>query len=158
MTRPPHGQLSDVCCQRSPDPETQAREIEALINAGADIGETDKNGVTPLHHAVRFRSPAAVRALIASGANVNQTCTRSGSTPLHRAVTTTGAPGTAGRQAEAREIISLLLAAGADPSIPNKAAKTPADYTTDETLLVLLTAMPVRSTRSGKPKGSRSPR
>ena len=26
-----------------------------LLRAGADIGEADKNGVTPLHHAVRFR-------------------------------------------------------------------------------------------------------
>src|SRR5438552_10920288 len=45
---------------------------------------------------------------------------RNGSTPLHRAVTQTGAPGTAGRQAAAIEIIRLLLAAGADPSITNK--------------------------------------
>jgi hypothetical protein len=36
---------------------------------------------------------------------------------LHRAVTQTGAPGTAGRQHAALEIIQLLLAAGADPSL-----------------------------------------
>jgi tankyrase len=124
----------------SREPSAQVRGIEATIRAGVDVGETDKNGVTILHHAVRFRSPDAVRALIAMGANVNQACQRSGSTPLHRAVTSTGAPGTAGMQAEAREIVSLLLAAGADPSIRNRNGKTPGDYAADETIRALLTA------------------
>ena len=90
---------------------------------GADIHATDKNGVTALHHAVRFRSPLAVKTLIEHGANVNQACRRNGSTPLHRAVTQTGAPGTAGKAAAAEEIIRILLEAGADPSIANKAGK-----------------------------------
>jgi ankyrin repeat protein len=55
-------------------------------------------------------------------------------------VTTTGAPGTAGKQAEARQIVALLLEAGADPSIRNKSGKTPGDYTTDEAIRALLTA------------------
>jgi len=104
------------------------------LKGGADIHATDKNGVTALHHAVRFRSPAAVKTLIEHGANVNQACRRNGSTPLHRAVTQTGAPGTAGRAEAAREIIRILLAAGADPSITNKSGKKPADYVTDETV------------------------
>lgn len=130
--------LAGVCCERSPDPAVQAAEIAALLRDGADIGAADKNGVTALHHAVRFRSPGAVRALIAGGADVNRACTRSGSTALHRAVTSTGAPGTAGKQAEAREIVELLLAAGADPSIRNRNGKTPGDYATDATIRVLL--------------------
>jgi ankyrin repeat protein len=135
-------QLSASCASDSPVPSVQVKGIEAQIRAGADVRKTDKNGVTLLHHAVRFRSPAAVRALIAKGANVNQTCKRSGSTPLHRAVTSTGAPGTAGMQAEAREIVAVLLSAGADPSIPNKRGKTPGDYATDETIRALLVASP----------------
>ena len=75
--------------------------VKSLLKSGEDVNQTDKNGVTPLHHAVRFRSPAAVRALLENGARVNQACKRSGSTPLHRAVTSTGAPGTAGKQEEA---------------------------------------------------------
>ena len=71
---------------------------------------------------------------------MNQACKRSGSTPLHRAVTSTGAPGTAGQYAEAREIVALLLAAGADPGIRNKKGKTPSDYATDETIRALLAA------------------
>jgi uncharacterized protein len=133
-----HGQLSAASASKSSEPSVQVKGIEAQIRAGVNVGETDKNGVTILHHAVRFRSPAAVRALIAKGANVNQACKRSGSTPLHRAVTSTGAPGTAGMQAEAREIVALLLEAGADPAIRNKKGMTPGDYATDETIRNLL--------------------
>src|SRR5687768_227125 len=83
-------ELSSICAERSPDPAGQRKRLIALLNAGADIDAADKNGVTALPHAVRFRSPTAVRTLIERGANVNQRCRRSGSTPLHRAVTTTG--------------------------------------------------------------------
>jgi uncharacterized protein len=122
------GQLSSVCCERNADPVKQRAAIEALLKAGADLQEVDKNGVTPLHHAVRFRSPAAVETLLKHGAQVNQTCKRSGSTPLHRAVTSTGAPSTAGKDAQARQIVEILLRFGADPTIKNKLGKTPTDY------------------------------
>src|SRR4029434_9524412 len=103
-------ELFDICSDRNPKPAEQRRQIVAALKRGADIHATDKNGVTALHHAVRFRSPSAVRTLIEHGANVNQVCRRSGSTPLHRAVTTTGAPSTAGKRQEALEIIRLLIA------------------------------------------------
>jgi ankyrin repeat protein len=133
------GKLSDVCCQRNADPIRQKKAIERLLKAGADIQETDKNGVTPLHHAVRFRSPTAVETLLSHGAAVNQACKRSGSTPLHRAVTTTGAPSTAGKNSEARRIIELLLQYGADPSLQNKVGRTAVDYVRDEELRRMLT-------------------
>jgi len=136
----PH-ELSNVCCERNPRPRDQTKRLLALLKRGANIHETDKNGVTPLHHAVRFRSPAAVKALLEHGANVNQVCRRSGSTPLHRAVTQTGAPGTAGRKRAAFEIIQLLLAAGADPTIRNKVGKRPADYVMDQGIKALLTSV-----------------
>jgi tankyrase len=140
-------ELSSICAERNPNAQDQRKRLIALLKSGADIHATDKNGVTALHHAVRFRSPMAVRTLIEHGANVNQVCRKSGSTPLHRAVTSTGAPGTAGKQAEARQIIELLLAAGADPSIRNKSGKTPGDYATDETIRALLVTIntPARS-------------
>src|SRR5262245_39550771 len=118
-----HGDLSDLCCERNADQDKQRKEIEALLKAGSDIHETDKNGVTPLHHAVRFRSPAAVETLLRHGARPNQACKRSGSTALHRAVTSTGAPETAGKQGEATQIIKILLRFGADPLLKNKNGK-----------------------------------
>lgn len=88
------------------------------------------------------QNPAAVKTLIEYGADVNQICRKSGSTPLHRAVTSTGAPSTAGKRAEARQIVALLLAAGADPSIRNKRGKKPGDYATDEEIQALLATEP----------------
>src|SRR6188508_3291506 len=96
-------ELFDICCNRKLKSSEQRKQIVAALKRGADIHAADKNGVTALHHAVRFRSPAAVKTLIEHGANVNQVCRRNGSTPLHRAVTTTGAPGTAGKRREALE-------------------------------------------------------
>jgi uncharacterized protein len=131
-------ELSRICAEQNPNPADQRRRIVALLTAGADINASDKNGVTALHHAVRFRNPTAVRALIEHGADVNQACRKSRSTPLHRAVTSTGAPGTAGKRQEAMEIIQLLIAAGADPSITNKAGRKPAYYVKDEAIKSLL--------------------
>jgi tankyrase len=131
-------ELSAICAERNPDNADQRRRIIALLRSGADIHATDKNGVTALHHAVRFRNPTAVRTLIEHGANVNQVCRRSGSTPLHRAVTTTGAPGVAEKRQEVIEIIRLLVAAGADPSITNKSGRRPADYVKDSAIQSLL--------------------
>src|SRR5687768_1595257 len=131
-------ELSDICAEQNPNYVDQRRQLIALLKAGADIHAADKNGVTALHHAVRFRSPTAVRTLIEHGANVNQVCRRSGSTPLHRAVTTTGAPSTAGKRQQAIEIIRLLIAAGADPSILNKSGRKPADYLKDDAIKSLL--------------------
>src|SRR5688572_1535182 len=131
-------ELSSICAEQNPNPADQRKRLITLLKAGADIHAADKNGVTALHHAVRFRSPIAVRTLIEHGANVNQVCRRSGSTPLHRAVTTTGAPSTAGKREEALEIIRLLIAAGADPSIANKSGRKPADYAKDDAIKSLL--------------------
>jgi tankyrase len=128
---PMQNELFDICCERHPHPADQRKRLLRALEAGADIHATDKNGVTALHHAVRFRSPAAVKVLIEQGANINQACRRNGSTPLHRATTQTGAPGTAGLQQAAKEIVRLLLAAGADPDVKNKSGKRPADYLKD---------------------------
>jgi tankyrase len=136
------GDLSDICCQRNADPQRQRAAIQAAIKAGADIHFADKNGVTALHHAVRFRSPAAVETLLENGAEVNRACRRCGSTPLHRAVTSTGAPSTAAKDSEARQIVEILLCYGADPSAKNKSGKTPLDYVRDEALRLLLASKP----------------
>lgn len=131
-------ELSSICAEQNANPADQRRRIIALLEAGTDVHATDKNGVTALHHAVRFRNLIAVKTLIEHGADVNQVCRRSGSTPLHRAVTQTGAPGTAGKRREVSEIVQLLLAAGADPSITNKSGRRPADYLKADAIKLML--------------------
>ncbi len=130
-------ELFQICSDRELTPAERRQRIEAAIKDGADVNDADKNGVTPLHFAVRFRMPTAVQTLLEHGANVNQQCRKSESTPLHRAVTSTGAPGTAGMQKEAAEIVALLLDHGADTNIRNKKNQRPIDYVSDPEILSL---------------------
>ncbi len=96
------------------EPTAQGRMIEYLLSAGADANAVDKNGVAPLHRAVRTRSLAAVRALSDGGADVRLR-NGAGSTPLHLAVHNTGASGSGSERARAQQtgIIRLLLERGA---------------------------------------------
>ena len=95
------------------NPAAQQRIIELLVSAGATVDLPDRGGVTPLHRAVRARSPAAVAALLSAGADPRAATGKAGSTPLHLAVAPTGAGGTAGAGELQLEIIRMLLAAGA---------------------------------------------
>ncbi|MCC9600560.1 ankyrin repeat domain-containing protein [Stieleria sp. JC731] len=122
------GTLLAACSAHDPHADRQTHVIRYLIQEGVSVNETDKNGVTPLHRAVRFRSLAATVELIQAGANVNAVDKRSGSTALHRAVTQTGAPSTKGKRAVAVEIIKCLLGAGVDHRLRNKVDKTAMDY------------------------------
>lgn len=122
------GSLLSACSAHDANTKSQQAVIRHLVKSGVSIHETDRNGVTPLHRAVRFRNLAAVKLLIELGANVNAKDRRSHSTPLHRAVTNTGAPATAGKGDMAVEIARVLLAHGADPKAKNKQGKMPADY------------------------------
>ena len=91
------GCLLAACSAHSAQPRTQSEVIKFLMDSGVGVNETDKNGVTPLHRAVRFRSLKAVEVLLAGGADINAIDRRSKSTALHRAVTHSGAPATAGK-------------------------------------------------------------
>jgi tankyrase len=122
------GTLLSACSTHEPNARAQVAVIRHLVKCGVSVNEIDKNGVTPLHRAVRFRSPAAVKELIAQGADVNATDRKSKSTPLHRAVTNTGAPTTAGKAESAIQILKLLLSNGANPKIKNRLGRTPIDY------------------------------
>jgi len=74
------------------DPPAQRRLIDLLVSAGAAVDQPDHGGVTALHRGVRARSPAAVAALLAAGADPRAATRKAGSTPLHLAVAPTGAP------------------------------------------------------------------
>ena len=95
--------------------EAQAETIAFLIEKGAGPDALDKSGVAPLHRAVRQRSAVAVDALLRNGADVRLK-NKNGSTPLHLAVQNTGKSGSGSPEAKAaqREIIELLLKAGAN--------------------------------------------
>jgi len=121
------------------DPDAQRRLIELLVSAGATVGQPDRGGVTPLHRAVRARSPAAVAALLSAGADPHAATRKAGSTPLHLAVAPTGAGGTAGTGDLQLEIVRLLLAAGATPADVDHNGTTVADRTQSQALRDALT-------------------
>ncbi|HEY2510260.1 MAG TPA: ankyrin repeat domain-containing protein [Polyangiaceae bacterium] len=97
------------------NPSTQRRVIELLLDRGSRVDQVEKAGGTPLHRAVRARSPEAVRCLLERGASVHARHAKQGSTPLHMALHSTGASGTKGAHAEQDEIVAILLQHGADP-------------------------------------------
>ena len=100
---------------RTWEPTKQRSVIELLVAAGSDIEHKDKGGATPLHRAVRARSPEAVRCLLERGARVDATHGKLRTTALHIVTHSTGASGTKGTGAEQQEIVELLLRYGADP-------------------------------------------
>jgi ankyrin repeat protein len=97
--------------------------VKQLIKAGADINEKDNN-FTALYYATDILKPELVGMLLDAGANPNIQAPETGNTPLHAI--------SEERQyrvysPEKRdEIISLLVANGADVTIANKRGKTPA--------------------------------
>lgn len=110
------------------NPTAQAATIDCLIRAGASPNATDKSGVPPLHRAVRTRCAAAVEALLAGGAEPRGR-NKSGSTPLHIAVQNTGRgnSGTPHAIEQQRQIIELLLRAGARPDDKDENGKAVRD-------------------------------
>ena len=92
------------------------RHLEAVGFDGAPrvlgVDARNRDAVTPLHQAVRARNLAVVEVLLDRGADPNAADKR-GSTPLHRASSSTGAGGTAG--VDPAPFVELLLARGADP-------------------------------------------
>ena len=110
------------------NPLAQAATISCLIRAGADPNATDKNGVSPLHRAVRTRCATAVETLLAGGA-APRGGNKHGSTPLHLAVQNTGrgGSGTPHAREQQRQIIELLLQAGARPEDKDENGKSARD-------------------------------
>ncbi|HZS44739.1 MAG TPA: ankyrin repeat domain-containing protein [Blastocatellia bacterium] len=119
------------------DPEKQSELIALLVSHGARLDHVDMGGVSALHRAVRARSPEAVRQLLKEGARVDAP-TKQRSTPLHLAVQSTGAGGTAGAVAEQLEIIEMLLQYGADPAVKDSRGRSAIDWATSERISAAL--------------------
>eukprot|EP00803_Ostreobium_quekettii_P008389 evm.model.scf_1625.2 EVM.evm.TU.scf_1625.2 scf_1625:30458-31291(-) len=87
---------------------------EALLDAGADIDYRDPfDGATTLIFAIRLRSPAVARLLIARGANTDLTDI-DGKSALYFA-----------SKSGPEDIVVALLEAGADPEIADRKGVTP---------------------------------
>lgn len=110
---------------RAWDGAEQRKVIALLVDAGARIDHVEKAGATPLHRAVRARSPEAVQCLLELGASVHARHAKQGSTPLHLALRSTGASGTKGTREEQDAIAALLLKHGADPLAEDANGKRP---------------------------------
>ena len=97
--------------------------------------------MAPLHRAVRTRCTAAVRGLLANGAEARRK-NRRGSTPLHLAIQNTGRGGSGSEasRGEQAEIIRLLLGHGARPSDKDGAGRSVRDGAKAEWIRVLLEA------------------
>lgn len=141
-----HGrtEIADLLLARKPD--LDLREAATVGDAarirelGArDPGQVDAfgpDGFHPLGLAAFFKRPEAVRALLDLGADVHLASRPAGFTPLHSAVADdTGAA--------AKEIVRMLLDAGADPNARSASGGTPlhtAAFTGDVTMIRLLLA------------------
>lgn len=108
-------------------PSIQAAVIDALVAHGADVNHADRGGATALHRAVRARSAAAVRRLLALGAKTDARLRTRGSSPLHLAATATGAGGTTGALEAQLEIIAAFREHGADFAGTDTSGQTPHD-------------------------------
>jgi ankyrin repeat protein len=120
------------------DPRKQADIIVLLVQHGAKLQHVDRGGASALHRAVRARSPAAVRQLLKAGARVDLRLNKGGSTPLHLAVQSTGAGGTAGAWSEQLEIIEMLLQHRADPGAPDGRGRSAIHRAKNERILAAL--------------------
>ena len=110
------------------DAKRQVETIRCLLDNGANIHAQDKNGATPLHHAVRTRCAAAVRCLLRAGSDPALK-NKPGSTPFHLAVQNTGRGGTGAAAAVSaqREIINEFLSFGVSPDLKNGRGKSVRD-------------------------------
>jgi hypothetical protein len=98
------------------DPARQTDVIGLLLTSGADPDAPAAGGVTPLQRAVRNRCAAAVRALLAAGADPHLKNDR-GSTAMTLAGHTTGRGGTGSPEAKAEQaqIVAMLQVATGRP-------------------------------------------
>ena len=91
-------------------------EVQAAIEAGADVNARGEDGLTPLHVAAANPNSEVITALAKAGADVKAR-DEVGWNPLHFAAINNSNP----------EVITALLKAGADPKV-KASGKLPLDY------------------------------
>lgn len=103
----------------SPHAGTLAAMMVNFIVKKPDVNLPDKNGRLPLQHALQLENYFLADLLITAGADVSRAL-EDGDTPLHRAVRLAAA-------GQGSRLLSTLLNAGADPTLPNAAGITAFD-------------------------------
>jgi ankyrin repeat protein len=118
----PNGEtaLHRIADMRQAPQDKACKMATMLIDHGAAVDARNWDAVTPLHQAARARNLSVARVLLARGADANARDKSRGSTPLRRAVSTTGAGGTAGTADLMLPLTRLLLAHGADADACDK--------------------------------------
>lgn len=88
--------------------ENNLKKVTALLCNGKNINSQDFLGYSPLHYAAKYAKAVIVARLVEAKALLNQVSVRNGHTPLLLAI-----------ERGHKRIVSLLLAAGANPNIVN---------------------------------------
>ena len=114
-----------------------ATRVAALVDADRSLANAIAvDGYTPLGLAAFFKRPGVVKALLDRGAKPSLASRDQGFTPLHSAVANDAA-------GSDRDIVRLLLGAGADPNAKSREGGTPlhtAAFTGDLDIAELLLA------------------
>ncbi|MGI2298939.1 ankyrin repeat domain-containing protein [Candidatus Cardinium hertigii] len=88
--------------------ENNLQKVTALLIDKKNINNQDFLGYSPLHYAAKYAKATVVACLLEANPLLNQISVRNGHTPLLLAI-----------ERGHKKIVSLLLAAGADPNILN---------------------------------------
>ena len=97
-----------------------ASDMQAMIDAGADVNTKDSFGGTPLHLAAKEGQAEVIPVLVKAGADVNAK-TDEGGTPFHLAA-----------QEGHAEVIPVLVKAGADVNAKTSNGNTPLHFAAQE--------------------------
>jgi len=97
----------------SPDTREEANTVALLIEKGADVGDKNKNGKTPLHVAAYWGKVNVASTLIEKGADVNAEDAK-GNTPLHETILLGSV-----------DVAKLLINNKANVNAENKKGRTP---------------------------------
>lgn len=125
----------------APDPVDARRSVDLLLERGADPNVADRQGLTPLHLAVRRADTALVERLLRAGAKTTVIAPGvDGVTPLGAAI-----------GAGAADVVAQLLDAGADPAVAMTAYRSDAlqeaIYSDQPAIAAMLVAEPMRASK-----------